>query len=113
VRHEFRDQWHQWISGANTTLGPLDISRRFPLLFAGKKITVLKDRDYCLIDHLGMTPLTAVTTGGVNVALQSPDSELRVVITDLSQQARMTIDRTKPDELPTDLLIVFRFKAED
>lgn len=112
MRHEFPDQWHRFISGSGSTLGPLDVShRRFPLLFSSKKISILDDREYYSVYKDGISPLATVTTGGIEVELQSTDTKLS--ITTLKQRITLTIDRTKPDDLPVDLLIVSRFKVED
>jgi len=114
VRHEFPENWHRFITGADTTLGPLDVSRRrFPLLFAGKQISVLKDRDYHVVDRTGISPVPIVTTAGVEVELRDPAVAERLTINTRKQGIALTIDRTNAEELPTDLLMVCRYKVED
>ncbi len=114
VRQEFPDQWHRFLSGNGTTLGPLDIGRRrFPLLFSKKKLSVMKARDYYVVDKNGIVPLEAVRTGGVDVTLQMPVAADRLAIDGLSQRVALDIDRTSPDTWPLDLLIVCRYQAED
>ncbi len=114
VRQEFPDHWQRFITGNSATLGPLDVSRRrFPLLFAGKTISVLSDRDYYVVTRDGIAPVATVSTGGIEVALQNPGSTERLTITGLRQRISLTVDRTQPDNLPKDLLIVCRYKAED
>jgi hypothetical protein len=113
LRQDFPDDWHRLMSGASPKLGPLDAGRRrFPLLFSRKKISVLKERDYFLVDKDGVTPLTKVATGGVEVELATPPAADRVAVDQPKQSVDLPLDRTKPDALPIDLLIVCRYKVE-
>jgi hypothetical protein len=110
MRQEFPDDWHRLLSGAATRLGPLVLSRRrFPLLFAGKKLVVLEARDYLLVSKDGISPLSTVpstATNGVEVELRAPTASERVTVTAPVQRVDLTVD---PDHL--DLLILCRYTA--
>jgi hypothetical protein len=56
LRHEYPTEWSKYKS-AGGTIGPLDLSNRFPALFAHRKITVRKERMYTAVAGDVITPL--------------------------------------------------------
>jgi hypothetical protein len=113
LRQDFPDDWHRLLSGATSNVGPLDAGRRrFPLLFSRKKVSVLKERDYYLVEPDGtISPLPKPTTGGLEVELAVPPAADKVVIDEPKQRVDLALDSTKPDTLPVDLLVVCRYRV--
>lgn len=115
VRQEFPDLWHRFLTGADGTLGALDVGRRrFPLLFSSKKLLIQSARDYYAVYKGGnIAPLSIAPTGGIEIALSTPPAADLISVAAPKQNIALTIDRTEPDVVPTDLLVVLRYKAED
>jgi receptor-binding and translocation channel-forming TcA subunit of Tc toxin len=113
LRQDFPDDWHRLMTGASSKLGPLDTGRRrFPLPFSRKNISVLKERDYFLVEKDGVKQLGTGSTGGIEVEFATPAAADRVTISQAKQSVDLTLDPAKPDTLPIDLLIVCRYTVE-
>ena len=100
LRHEYPTEWSKY-RNAGGLIGPLDLSNRFPALFANRKITVRKDRLYFAVTGNAITPLTP---GAQQVKLKSTSA-----IT-VAAPTTDTIDLT--GATPDDVLVVIPYVVE-
>ena len=100
LRHEYPTDWSKY-RNAGGPIGPLDLSNRFPALFAHRKITVRRDRRYFAVTGDVITPLTP---GAQQVELKSTSA-----IT-VAAPTTDTIDLT--GATPDDVLVVIPYVVE-
>lgn len=74
LRHEFPTEWSRF-RDAGGTIGPLDLSNRFPALFAHRTVTVGKPRSYFSVTGDLITPLR---TGTQKVEFSSSPTSISV-----------------------------------
>jgi hypothetical protein len=101
LRHEYPTEWSKYRS-AGGLIGPLDLSNRFPALFAHRKITVRKDRLYFAV------------TGDVITPLKQGTQKVKLRSTSAITVAAPTTDTIDPGgATPDDLLVVIPYVVAD
>jgi hypothetical protein len=101
LRHEYPTEWSKYRS-AGGLIGPLDLSNRFPALFAHRKITVRKDRLYFAV------------TGDAIMPLKQGTQQVKLRSTSAITVAAPTTDTIDPGgATPDDLLVVVPYVVAD
>jgi Tc toxin complex TcA C-terminal TcB-binding domain/Neuraminidase-like domain len=99
LRHEYPTEWNRFTSTGGT-IGPLDLTNRFPALFAHRNLTVISPRIYFSVVGDVITPLpTGTGTQQVKYTASPPSSSIT--------PSNDTIPLTGPP--PDDLLVIVPF----